>query len=62
MTTQKVSFNQFGKSFQEKIVQALIVDKKWAQQMSEIIDVEYFDLEYLTFLTEKYFDYFNKRG
>jgi len=60
MNTQQISFNQFGKTFQEKIVQALIVDKKWAQHMSEIIDVEYFDLEYLKYLTEKYFAYFYK--
>lgn len=54
------SFNQYGKSFQEKIVQALLVDRLWAEQMAEVIDVQYFDLKYLQFLADKYFTYANK--
>ena len=56
----KASFTQFGPTFQEKIVQALIVDQRWAQQVSEIIDTEYFDLEYLKYLSDQYFNYFLK--
>ena len=58
--TTKPTFNQFGNSFQEKIMQALLTDRKWAQQMEEIIDVEYFDLEYLKYLAKQYFAYFKK--
>jgi DNA-dependent RNA polymerase auxiliary subunit epsilon len=56
----KPSFTQFGPTFQEKIVQALLVDKTWAQQVSEIIDTDYFDLEYLKYLSTQYFSYFLK--
>lgn len=56
----KASFTQFGPTFQEKIVQALLVDKTWAQQVSEIIDTDYFDLEYLKYLSTQYFSYFLK--
>jgi len=59
MTTVQ-TFNQFGNNFQEKIMQALLTDKKWAQQMEEIIDVEFFDLEYLKYLATQYFAYFKK--
>ena len=56
--TTKPTFNQFGNNFQEKIMQALLTDRKWAQQMEEIIDIEYFDLEYLKYLAKQYFAYF----
>lgn len=55
--SESVTFNQYGKSFQEKILQALLADKIWAEQMHEVMDTQYFDLRYLQFLAEKYFDY-----
>lgn len=58
--TERATFGTYGKAFQEKIVQALLVDKQFAEQMTEVIDVEYFDLKYLTFLAERYFAYAKK--
>lgn len=57
MTT---NFSQFGKTFQEKLVQALLVDAKWAEQMSEVIDINFFDVKYLQFLADRYFAYSKK--
>ena len=37
-TTSKVTFGTYGKSFQEKIGQALLTDQKWAEQMTEVFD------------------------
>lgn len=54
------TFGQYGKSFQETIVQALLVDKQFAEQMSEVMDVSYFDVKYLSFLAERYFTYAKK--
>ena len=51
--TEKVTFGTYGKTFQEKVVQALLSDQKWAEQMSDVIDVEYFDVKYLTFLAHR---------
>jgi len=51
------SFAEHGTSFQEKIMQALLSDHQWAQQMSEVIKLEYFDLKHLKFLSQKYFEY-----
>ena len=55
-----VTFGQYGKSFQEKIVQAMLNDVRWAEQMLEVIDVSYFDLKYLQFLADRYFAYAKK--
>ncbi len=53
-------FGQYGKTFQEKIMQALLSDPKWAEQLVEVFDVSYFDLKYLVYLAEKYFAYAKK--
>ena len=53
-------FQQYGKSFQEKIFQGLAIDKDWAQQMEEVMKPHYFELKYLHYLCEKYFEYFGK--
>lgn len=55
-----VSFGQFGKSFQEKLGQALLTDQKWAEQMMEVIDISYFEVNYLKFLADRYFSYSKK--
>jgi len=54
------SFGSYGKSFQEKIVQSLLTDRLWAEQMSEVIDIDFFDLKYLKFLADRYFKYHGK--
>lgn len=60
VTGQKASFGQYGKSFQEKIMQALLSDRPWAEQMLEVFDTSYFDLKYLQFLSERYFGHAKK--
>ena len=52
-------FQQYGKAFQEKIFQGLAIDKDWAQQMHEVMKPHYFELRYLQYLCEKYFEYFD---
>lgn len=53
----QASFNSYGKAFQEKVVQALLMDRVWAEQMMEVFKVEYLDLKYLVFLADRYFNY-----
>jgi hypothetical protein len=36
-----VTFAEYGKTFQEKVLQALMVDKLYAQQMMEFFNVGY---------------------
>jgi replicative DNA helicase len=53
-------FKQYGKQFQEKIFQALMTDRNWATQMTEIMTPTFFDLKYLEFLSDRYFTYYSK--
>lgn len=56
----EATFASYGKSFQEKILQALLFDQKWAEQLMEVFDVSYFEQKYLIFLAERYFKYAEK--
>jgi len=60
MSIQTTGFASYGKSFQEKIIQALLVDKQFAEQMLEVMNVEYFELKHLQYLAGKYFTYSKK--
>ena len=53
-------FSCYGKHFQEKIFQALLTDHRWSSQMIEVMAPTFFELRYLSYLTEKYFMYFTK--
>lgn len=53
-------FSKFGKLFQEKIFQGLLGDSAWAAQMVEVMNPSFFDVEYLKFLSERYFSYYTK--
>ena len=53
-------FKQYGKVFQEKIFQGLLSDHPWSTQMVEVMCPTFFDVRYLSYLTEKYFSYYQK--
>ncbi len=53
-------FSRYGKAFQEKIFQGLVSDKPWASQMVEVMRPNFFDIDCLRFLCEKYFAYYEK--
>ena len=48
------SFKSFGRAFQEKIVQALLSDHSWSQQMMEVLRPEYFEVNHLRHLFDVY--------
>ena len=53
-------FAQYNKPFQEKIFQGLLSDHQWAAQMVEVMRPDFFELRYLEYLCEKYFNYFSQ--
>tara|TARA_Y100000310_G_scaffold278739_2_gene297432 strand:+ start:12481 stop:13881 length:1401 start_codon:yes stop_codon:yes gene_type:complete len=53
-------FKQYGKIFQEKIFQGLLSDNPWATQIIEVMNPNFFDVRYLSYLTEKFFNYYHK--
>ena len=54
------SFGQYGKQFQEKIFQGLLTDHRWGSQIYEVMIPSFFDVKYLSYLTEIYFSYYGK--
>ena len=53
-------FSQYNKPFQEKIFQGLLTDLAWAAQMVEVMRPDFFELRYLEYLCDKYFNYFKE--
>ena len=47
----------FDKSFQEKIVQAMIMDRVWAVQFAEVVSIQYFQFAYLRLIADRYLSY-----
>lgn len=58
--TTEVTFSDYGRDFQRKVVQALITDQRWASQMSDVVSVGYFDYEAMRYLVDVYFQYFER--
>ena len=53
-------FSKYGRAFQEKIFQALLLDSQWASQMAEVMTHEYFELKYLQYLCDRFFGFYVK--
>ena len=53
-------FSKYGRTFQEKIFQALLTDHQWASQMVEIMTHDYFELKYLEYLCDRFFGFYLK--
>lgn len=51
---------QNDKHYEERIVQALIVDHSWAEQMIEVLDLNYFNKDYLKEAARILFDYYHE--
>tara|TARA_Y100001938_G_scaffold150668_1_gene242721 strand:+ start:1474 stop:2862 length:1389 start_codon:yes stop_codon:yes gene_type:complete len=58
--TQEAHFSRYGKPFQEKIFQCFMTDRDWAAQMVEIMNPSFFDVNYLQYLSERFFSYYTK--
>ena len=53
-------FGNLGKSFQEKVLQALLTDRNWATQFIEVFNVdEALEPAYLKLVASKYINYYN---
>lgn len=57
-----VSFSKYGKQFQELLAQIIMEDRSFADQVEEVLDISFFELEYLRVFTRKLFDYRTKYG
>lgn len=60
--SEETSLAVFGKSFQEKLAELILDDVMFADQISEILDVNFFELKYLQVFVELIFSHKNAFG
>ena len=54
---EKATFSRYGKSFQEGLVQLIYQDRPFADQISEVLDINFLELEYLRVFISKVIGY-----
>ena len=54
---EQQDFSKFGKHFQEKLVQIMFEDRPFCDQLSEVLDISFFELKYLQVFTGKLLNY-----
>ena len=55
-----LTFSKFGKSFQESLVQLIVEQRIFADQIEEVLDIEFIEFKYLRALVKKIFVYKQK--
>jgi replicative DNA helicase len=58
----EADFSKYGKRFQEDLLHLIIEDRPFADQMEEIVDINFFELKYLRVFLKKLFDYRREYG
>jgi len=53
----KKTFGSFGKSFQESLAKLILEDSKFASQIGEVLDMNFFELRYLQDFVTKVYSY-----
>ena len=59
---EKASFSRYGKSFQEGLVQLIYEDRPFADQITEVLDINFLELEYLRVFVDKIVSYRDRYG
>jgi len=62
MLTENVNFGRYGKAFQEGLVQLIFEDRPFADQITEVLDIQFLELEYLRVFVSKVVDYRDRYG
>ena len=62
MLSEKVDFGRYGKAFQEGLVQLIFEDRPFADQITEVLDVNFLELEYLRIFVTKILRHRTKYG
>jgi len=60
MKADKVNFGRYGKTFQEGLVQLIFEDRAFADQITEVLDANFIELEYLRVFLRKTLDFRHK--
>jgi replicative DNA helicase len=59
---ESVTFSKYGKGFQEKLCMLILDDRPFADQVEEVLDVGFLELNYLKLFLNKVFNYRKKYG
>ena len=59
-TTERSDFSRFGKTFQENLVQLILMDRPFCDQIREVFAVEFLELKYLQAFVNIVFSYKDK--
>jgi len=62
INNEPVNFAKYGKSFQEKLCMVILDDRGFADQIEEVLDVNFLELNYLKLFLNKVFNYRKKYG
>ena len=54
---ENANFSKYGKSFQEGLVQLIYEDRPFADQITEVLDREFLELDYLRVFLKQIVDY-----
>jgi len=57
-----MGFSKYGKEFQESLVQLIVEDRPFADQIEEVLNTSFFELKYLRVFVTKLFNYRKKYG
>lgn len=57
MQNEKADFSRYGKTFQENLVQLIFEDRPFADQITEVLDPNFLELDYLKLFLKKIIDY-----
>ena len=57
MIAEKANFGRYGKTFQEGLVQLIFEDRPFADQITEVLDINFLELEYLQVFLRKVVTY-----
>ena len=60
MLAEKVNFGRYGKAFQEGLVQLIFEDRAFADQITEVLDINFLELQYLQIFITKIVTYREK--
>ena len=60
INSEPMNFSKYGKSFQEKLCMVILDDRAFADQVEEVLDVNFLELNYLKCFLNKVFDYRKK--
>jgi hypothetical protein len=57
---ERVDFSRYGKVFQDKLVYLILTERSFADQIGEVLDINFLEFKYLQSITRNVYDYKDK--